>query len=132
MIVLDTHVLVWWIDSPTKLSPKVQKLIEKTIKKEEKIIVSSISIWEISLLVKKGKLGFAIDINSWLQRVESMSFVQFIPVDNQIAAKSVNLSGEFHDDPADRIIIATALNVGATLITSDRKILNYPHVQSLW
>ena len=132
MIVLDTHVLVWWVDSPTKLPPKVQKIIEKVIKKEEKLIVSAISVWEIFMLVKKGKLGFAIDINAWLQKIESMMFLEFIPVDNQIAAKSVNLPGKFHNDPADRIIIATAREYGAKLVTSDQKILNYRHVQSIW
>lgn len=132
MILLDTHVLVWWVDDPSKLSSKSQKLIENSIKKEEAILVSSISIWEIFLLAKRGRLGFAIDINSWLEKVESLSFLQFIPVDNKIASKSVMLPEPVHNDPADRIIIATAREYGAKLITSDKKILDYKHVQAVW
>ena len=72
-----------------------------------------------------------IDVDSWLQKLESLEFVKFIPVDNKIAAQSVRLDFD-NPDPADRIIVATALTFGARVITSDKKILNYPHVQSVW
>lgn len=132
MILLDTHVLIWWVDNPSKLSSKAQNLIESSIKKEESIIVSSISVWEIFLLTKKSRLGFTIDINSWLEKVESLGFLQFIPVDNRIASKSILLPEPLHNDPADRIIIATAREYGAKLVTSDKKILGYKHVKAFW
>lgn len=132
MILLDTHVLIWWVDNPSKLSSKAQNLIESSIKKEEPIIVSSISVWEIFLLTKKSRLGFTIDINSWLEKVESLGFLQFIPVDNRIASKSILLPEPLHNDPADRIIIATAREYGAKLVTSDKKILGYKHVKAFW
>lgn len=132
MIVLDTHVLVWWVDEPARLSAKVKKIIETALKSEEAILASSVSVWEIYLLAKKGKLGFSIDIDSWMQKIESIAFLQFVPVDNRIAAKSVMLPDPLHSDPADRIIIATAREFGAQLATSDKKILNYRHVQSIW
>ena len=72
------------------------------------------------------------EVEGWLEKVESLPTVRFIPVDNRIAAYSINLPDFDHKDPADRIIIATALNTGAKLVTSDRKILNYHHVQSIW
>lgn len=131
MIVLDTHALIWWISKPEKLSSKARKEIEKNSKKQE-IIISTISTWEIYLLIKNNKLELSQDVDSWIQKVEQLSPVLFVSVDNTIAAKSVNLPEPFHKDPADRIIIATALTIGATLITSDRKILKYPHVRSLW
>ena len=131
MILLDTHVLLWWINDPNKLSKKAKKLIEETTK-QKIILVSSFSVWEICLLVKKGRLGMAMDINILLKKIESLPFIQFIPVDNNIAALSVNLADPLHNDPADRIIIATALLNGATLITADSRILKYPQVKTLW
>lgn len=131
MIVLDTHVLVWFVSSPDKLSRNAQKRIKEEIKKNE-ILISSISVWEIFMLIKKGRIKFSMHPESWLEKVESLPFIQFIPVDNQIASQSVNLPEPLHNDPADRIIIATALSHGAILITSDRRILNYSHASSLW
>lgn len=130
MIILDTSAFIWWICAPEKLSKKATQVIEEAVKKEE-ILISSISVWEIFLLVKKGRLEFFTDAQTWLEKAESLP-ISFIPVDNQIAAKSVNLPGNLHGDPADRIIISTALQYGATLVTSDKKILEYPHVQTVW
>lgn len=132
MIVLDTHTLIWWIDSPEKLSKKARKIIDEEKHEEGNLLVSSISTLEIYRLVKNGKLQLINDIGSWLEKIESLPAVRFISVDNKIAISSINLSDFEHKDPADRIIIATALQFGVTLITSDKKILNYPHVQSAW
>lgn len=132
MIVLDTHVLVWWVAKPEKLSKRAQEKIAREVKKGGQLLASSISIWEIYLLVAKNKLSFSVDVDTWLAKVESLPFMQFIPVDNKIAAKSVNLPEPLHSDPADRIIIATALQNGADLITSDKRILAYPNVRSIW
>lgn len=130
MILLDTNALIWWSTSPEKLSRKARKIIDDTIKKEE-ILASSISVWEVYLLMKKNRVEFSIDVDSWLEKLESLEFVKFVPVDNKIASQSVKLDFD-NSDPADRIIIATALNIGAKLVTSDRKILDYSHVQSIW
>lgn len=131
MIVLDTHVLVWWISHPNKISKNADKAIKQAVKYGE-ILVSSISILEIYTLVRKGKLELNTLPDIWLEKVESLPFIKFIPMDNQIAAQSVNLIDLSNKDPADRIIIATALQNGATLITADEKIRKYPGVQSIW
>jgi PIN domain nuclease of toxin-antitoxin system len=131
MIILDTHVLVWFISSPDNLSLKAKNAIEKEIEKNQ-LLVSSISVWEIYMLVKKKRLKFTVPVSKWMEKVESLSFINFIPVDNQIAAKSVILPKPFHQDPADRIIVATAIIEEATLITGDKRILDYPYVKSLW
>ena len=132
MIVLDTHVLVWWVANPEKLSKRAQEKIAREVKKGGQLLASSISVWEIYLLVAKNKLSFSVDVDTWLEKVESLPFMQFVPVDNKIAAKSVNLPEPLHSDPTDRIIIATALQNGADLITSDKRILAYPSVRSIW
>ena len=131
MIVLDTHVLVWWVSNPEKLSKKAQKSVESNLKKGH-ILVSSISVWEIYMLVKKSRLKLTIDVNTWLEKLEQSGIIQFVPVDNKIAADSVNLPACLFGDPADRIIISTARQFAAAVLTADKKILNYPHVQSLW
>ena len=132
MILLDTHVLIWWTSIPEKLSKSAQSAIEGQIKSKKQILVSAISIWEIYLLVKKDRLKLALDIESWRKKLEELPELQFVPVDNTIAAKSVILPDPLHADPADRMIVATAREYGATLITSDKQLLNYPHVRSLW
>jgi len=132
MIILDTHVLVWWVANPDKLSIKALKMIESEIENKEQLLVSAISIWEIYMLVKKGRLKLVMDIGSWHKKIEELQELQFIPVDSTLAAKSVTLPEPFHSDPADRMIVATALEYGATLITSDKQLLNYPHVKSFW
>lgn len=132
MIVLDTHALIWWTDSPQKLSEKARRIIEEEKLKEGNILVSSISTLEIYRLVKNRKLQLMNHVDSWLEKVESLPAVRFIPMDNRIAAYSINLTDFDHKDPADRIIIATALQYGAAVVSSDKKILEYPHVQSIW
>jgi PIN domain nuclease of toxin-antitoxin system len=131
MILLDTQTLIWWSSSRESISRKAFKKINVEVKKG-KVLVSSISIWEVYLLLKKKRLKFKVDISTWLEKVEQTPYFEFIPVDNKIAAKSVMLPGKLHQDPADRIIIATALTCGAKLITSDKRILKYPFIQSVW
>jgi len=131
MIVIDTHVLVWWSTKSKKLSKKAAQEFE-IHKKRQEVCVSSISLWEIALLVKKGKINFTIGFDIWLKEIESVSFLRFIPVDNSIAINSINLPDFTNKDPADKIIVATAINLGAKLITSDRRILNYKGVNAIW
>lgn len=131
MIVLDTSALIWWVSSPEKLSKNAQRIIEEEAKKEE-VLVSSISIWEVYLLVKKGRIVFSIDVDIWLERLEDLSSIQFVPVDNKVASLSVKLDDFENPDPADRMIVATAQLLGSRLITSDEKIINYKKVQTVW
>ena len=133
MIVLDTHALVWWVSDNDQLSSKAVKAIKKELDDEVgEIIVSSISTWEIALLVEKKRLKLTMDVDEWIQTISMIDKVRFIPVDNQIAIQSVRLPGEFHPDPADRLITALARHLSAALITSDRKIRNYQYVKTVW
>ena len=131
MIVLDTHVILWWLREPSKLTLKATKEIQYA-EKNENIFISSICAWEIALLVKKGKLNMRIAVEEWISELARNTAVNFIPVDNEIAIKSVLLPDFTNKDPADRIIVATALSLGAKLITSDRRTLSYPKVQTVW
>lgn len=131
MIVLDTHAWIWWIGDPDSLSPTARDLIKKEIDRTQ-VYLSSISAWEAALLVSRGRLRLSMDIETWIQRSEALPFLKFVPVDNAIASRSVLLPEPLHSDPADRIIIATALRLGALLVTKDQKIQDYPHVRTIW
>lgn len=131
MIVLDTHTLLWWVNDPSTLSVPATKAIDAAVESMS-VHVSSISAWEIALLVERGRLRLALDVRDWLYRCEALPFLSFVPLDNAIAVESVRLPDFPHADPADRIIAATALSLGAVLVTKDDKLQNYPHVKTIW
>ena len=131
MIVLDTHTWIWFISKPEVLSKRAKKAVSAAVK-EKSVLISSISAWEVALLVIKKRLTLSLDVTDWIAKSEGLPFIQFIEISNAIAIKSVNLPQPLHPDPADRIIIATALSVGVPLVTKDKKLLNYPHVETIW
>ena len=131
MIVLDTHTLVWWVTDDGLLSKKAKSVIGREQSGGE-IIVSAISAWEITMLVTQERLVLSMEVNSWLSTVAEIEGLRFLPVDVEIAAKSVQLPGTFHKDPADRMIVATARKLSVPLVTKDEKIRSYPHVKAIW
>ena len=131
MIVLDTHTLVWWVTGDTTLSKKAKAAIEREQAGGD-IVVSSVSAWEIAMLVKRDRLVLSMDVSSWLSVVTQIDAVRFVLVDVEVATKSVELPGEFHKDPADRMIIATARKLAAPLVTKDERIQAYAHVKTIW
>lgn len=132
MIVLDTHVLIWWVNGNAQLSQRARKAIERELEGEAQVMVSAISAWEIAMLVAKGRLALTMDIDDWLTTVTSIEGVSFAAVDPYVAVQSVRLPGEFHPDPADRLIVALARHYSAPLVTADSKIHAYRHVKTIW
>ena len=132
MIVLDTHVLVWWVTGQAaELSRKARAAIDKEAAGGE-ILVSAISAWEIAMLVERGRLQLTMDVEQWLDIVTDIDAVRFVSVNNRIAVKSIGLPGGFHKDSADRLIVATARDAAATLVTADEKVRQYAHVATIW
>lgn len=131
MILLDTHAWVWWVSQPERLSEEALRVVDEA-RELRALLVSSISVWEVALLVAKGRLELTLDVGEWVARSEALPFVRFVPVDNAVALASVNLPGDFHPDPADRIIVATALQHKARLVTRDDRLRRYPHVKTVW
>jgi PIN domain nuclease of toxin-antitoxin system len=131
VIVLDTHALVWWVTGDSALSTKAKAAINRELNGGE-ILVSAISAWEIAMLVEREKLVLSMDVGSWLATVQAIEAVHLVPVDPEIAVKSVELPGEFHKDPADRMIVATARKFAVPLVTKDEKIRAYAHVKTVW
>lgn len=132
MIVLDTPVLLWWAAGQhERLTARALQAIEAE-STGGPVLVSAISAWEIAMRVRAGRLALSMDVADWLAVVERIEPLRFVAVDNALAVNSVRLPGEFHQDPADRLVVATARRYAVPLVTADEKILAYPHVRTLW
>lgn len=130
MIVLDTHVWWWSISEPAQLSRKARQLITKT--PPEQRTIASISIWEFAMMVTRGRIELTISPDEWLDYAINKTGLTILELNSKIALESCNLPGNFHKDPADRIIVATARASRSQLITKDQKIIEYPHVTTVW
>jgi PIN domain nuclease of toxin-antitoxin system len=133
MIVLDTHVLVWWVSQDVQMSAAAQEAIANELGDATgQVAISAITPWEIAMLQQKGRLVLSMDMDEWLVAVESIEQVTVVPITARTAVQSTQLPGNFHKDPADRLIVALARELNAPLLTADEKIHSYPHVRSLW
>ena len=127
MIILDTHIWVWWNQDFPKLTDFQKEIIENS--RTEGIGISTISLIEISRLVNRGRLVLPKPLNEWFSIALAEQGVLLIPITSAIAIESYSLPGEFHKDPADRIIVATARTYDCPLMTNDCNIVAYPHVK---
>lgn len=129
MILLDTHIWVWWVHGDEKLSPEQVREIQNN---ETGIIgVSAISCWEAAKLVERGRIELDVSVDEWIQQALGYPGVRLLELTPEIAVESTRLPGEFHRDPADQIIVATARIHNCLLVTVDDRIRNYPHVKTL-
>ncbi len=126
MLLLDTSALLFWSLDPGKLSEKAQKHIKET----ENLIISSISIWEIGIKIKREKLIIPLMLNEFVTRLKKTGQVEIIPVDETIWIKNIELEWD-HGDPADRTIVATALIHDCSLVTSDNIITQF-YSKTIW
>ena len=124
MIVLDTHALVWAVDDSPRLGPQAKARIDDE-RRSDRVGISAITPWEIALLTAKGRLQLAMDVRVWMDRVLGSPGIALCPIEPSIALDSVGLPGDFHADPADRFLIATARHWSAALVTADGAILDY-------
>lgn len=132
VIVLDTHALVWWLADPDRLPRKARTRLDRAVTDGEPRRASSISAWEVAMLVARGRLALTMDVGAWIAAAESLPQLEFVPVDNAITLRAAALPEAFGRDPADRIIVATALGLGATLVTGDRRLRGHPPLRTLW
>jgi len=129
MIVLDTHIWVWWVHSDKRLTQAQTELI--TANESGIIGISAITLWEVAKLVELGRLEFPCPINKWFEQALNYPGIQILELTQKIAVESTCLPGNFHRDPADQIIVATARLFDCPLVTSDEHILKYPHVKAI-
>ena len=126
MIVLDTSALIFWTLDPQRLSPKAKQAIEQA----DRILISSISIWEIALKVKHQKLDIPLPMNEYVDRLRQLGSLEILAVDIQTWLDNVDLLWD-HRDPADRTIVALAARNNCPLITSDEMIANF-FAKTIW
>ena len=119
---IDTHILIWWLEGGTKLSINQQAAIN-TVSPLTPLLVADITLWEIATLVDLGRLRFALPLKEWLQRAVAPPLVSLCSITPAVAAQVASLPSSFHRDPGDRIITSTAIIHGAELVTSDSKII---------
>lgn len=129
--VLDTHVWVWWNMHPQKLSKKVRSLLSIPDRYDE-LIVSAISTWEFSKLLEKERIGISCNPEEWIAEALDMPKLRLAPLTPAIAYRSTSLPQPFNEDPADQIIVATAREENATVLTKDKEMRAYKHVRTLW
>ncbi|MBC7261066.1 MAG: type II toxin-antitoxin system VapC family toxin [Chloroflexi bacterium] len=129
MIVLDTHTWIWWVHGDEQLTQAQREAIEAN--ENDLIGVSAISCWEIAKLVEYGRLQLPSSLEEWFEEALSYPGVQLLALTPEIAIESTRLPGEFHRDPADQIIVATARVYRCPLATSDDKLINYPYVTTI-
>jgi PIN domain nuclease of toxin-antitoxin system len=131
VIVLDTHVLVWWVSDSRHLSARAKRAIDQGLRRGP-AIVSTITVLEIATAVRRGRLALGSSLDKWLADLYVLSELQFEPVSAEIAQLAGSFEDETPGDPADRIIIATALTLGAKLVTADERLRVSSQVVSVW
>lgn len=127
---LDTHVLLYWLAGDPRLSPAQRRAIEAA-DGDRPLWVSDITLWEIANLVSLGRLRLHLPLGEWLERAVAPPLVRRAGISPAVAAEVAALPDSFHRDPADRILVATARVLGATLLTQDGRILEAGVVPAL-
>ncbi|PKG98097.1 type II toxin-antitoxin system VapC family toxin [Paraglaciecola sp. MB-3u-78] len=131
MILMDTCVIVWDALEPAQLTSKAVDAIDKA-DKHNALIVSDISIWEISMLIKKGRIEVATTAANFINLFLQSRNITVKSISPEIAELSVNFDSEINNDPADRIIAATSIIYNAQLITADKNLRNSELLDTVW
>ncbi len=127
MIVLDTHAWIWWASAPSKLGRRGRAAIEQS----DRIGIPAVCCFEVAAAVAKGRVTLDRAPLEWLEQALALPHAELVPLTPAIAVKATQL-GAFHGDPADRLIVATALLEAAPIVTKDRNIRGYEAVTAVW
>lgn len=127
MILLDTHVWIWWVTESLRLS----NTATKTIAQADKIGIHIISCWEVAMLVEKGRIKFNQDVEKWIALALQRPKVTLLPFEPQTAVRAASLK-DFHGDPADRFIVASCLAYNIPLVSKDQLIHQWQQIDVIW
>jgi len=130
MILLDTHVVIWLLTAPERISVAARQAIAEAGARGEMPGVSAASLFELAYAVRRGRLRITVPRAEFLSRLSACFEIR--PVTGAIAIEAAMLEGAFHADPMDRMIVATAVAEDRTLLTADRKILDAAVCPVLW
>lgn len=118
---LDTHVWVWWLLGDQRLKPREQEILDG-LPADQRPVLCDISLWEVALLVQRGRLQLQVDLSDWLAIAASPATVQILSINPSVVMEMNRLPASFHQDPADRLIVATARVTGLPVATRDERI----------
>lgn len=128
MILLDTHAWIFMVDDPKRLGRAARRVIAKA----DRIGVAAVSMWELALLVEKGRLSLDRELLGWIRDALGHERVELMPMTPAVVATAHQLRGALDGDPGDRIIVATAMVEGVTLVTKDGRITDSGIVPVVW
>lgn len=131
MIVLDTHVLVWWVNGSSALKARARREISAAIANGA-VHASTISVFEIRTAVRRGRLDLGVPVEQWFADLAALPELRFQPVTAEIAVLAGSFGKDAPGDPADRLIAATALALKAKLVTADARLREFPQLQTVW
>jgi PIN domain nuclease of toxin-antitoxin system len=131
LTLLDTHAWVWWVTEDRRLSVAARRAIERR-SAEGALALSLMSVWEVAKKVEKAQLVLDRPVETWVDEALNRPGLQLLELTRPILLGSCRLPGPFHGDPADQIVVATARDRDAVIVTKDERIRRYPHVRSLW
>lgn len=123
-VLLDTHIWLWAMAGSSHLSKGFATSFEKLLK-QNRVLISPMSIWEIGMLVEKGRIELDMDVLEWINQALDTPGIKLCTMESRMIIQSTRLPGEVHGDPVDRLLMATAYEENAVLVTCDKKILDF-------
>ena len=121
-LLLDTHILLWWLTGEGPLQPSQVAALETAEAHDEQLGIAAITLWEIAKLCEHGRIVLSTTPDALLEHIEAHTRITVLPLDGRIALESTRLGPRFHRDPADQLIAATARVHGLRLVTADQRI----------
>jgi PIN domain nuclease of toxin-antitoxin system len=124
-LLLDTHIVLWLNSGDEHLGAATRRTIDMAWKAGGRILLSSVSVWEIAILVDKGFIELDLPVNEWVERFLDRPGLEAVALDHATAARAYSLHHLEHRDPADRLLIASAIGLGCPLVTHDDRIRRF-------
>ena len=118
---LDTHAWIWWVDRDPRLGPRILDVLD-ALPRDTRPLLADISLWEVAMLVERGRIAFDVPLRDWLDAAAHPHSVRIVPISSRIAEEVAALPASFHRDPADRVIVSTSRVLGVPLLTQDAMI----------
>jgi len=130
-LLLDTATWLWWNARPDALSPRIRQLLTGSGRWEE-LLLSAASLWELCRWLREGKIGLSLEPERWIEQALDLPGLRVVDLSPRILSRAVALPEPAPPDDTDRVLVATAREEDATILTPDPAILTFPHVKSLW